>query len=243
MKKLRFTLIVLLLFAGCVAGFAQGTFPQDVAVSADTTLGSSHMNHVVLATAGALGITLTLPAASSWHNSYSCILRVDSGAGDVTIARAGSDTINGAASYVLHSQYQFVCLLSDGSASWEIIGERAGAVTSFGTVIDGGGSALATGFAGMAEIHTSTAAGCTITNWTVEAPNEAGSIVVDIKRSGTSIIGTGNKPTLTASQEAAEVAVSGWTSTAIADQDKLTFNIDSASTLTWVLVSVRMTCP
>jgi hypothetical protein len=120
-------------------------------------------------------------------------------------------------------------------------------VRSFGVTIDGGGSSIATGTAHFAQIHTPTSAGCTITEWTVLA-DQSGSIVVDIKRATyanfpttASIVGSGNKPTLFSAQKNT-ATVSGWTSTAIADKDIIEFNVDSASTATWVLVSVRMTC-
>lgn len=106
---------------------------------------------------------------------------------------------------------------------------------SFGITIDGGGSAPATGSKGFAVIPY----GCTITNWYIVG-DVAGSIVVDLKRSGTSIIGgSGNKPTLSSVQRA-NAAVASWTSTAIAANDEIEFNVNSASTLTRVNLIIEV---
>lgn len=119
---MRLCLLFFLLWCFPKAVFAQGTFPQDVTVSIDTTLTSSHMNHWVNVTAGAGGITLTLPANASWANSYTCIWRVDAEAGNLTITSAGADTINGVTSIALPTQYQWACLTADGAGLWEAFG-------------------------------------------------------------------------------------------------------------------------
>jgi hypothetical protein len=78
---------------------------------------------------------------------------------------------------------------------------------------------------------------CTINNWYISSVNPldgtavSGSIVIDIKRSGSSIIGGGNKPTLS-SASANNASVSGWTSVAVAANDKLAFYVVSATTVT-----------
>jgi hypothetical protein len=101
-------------------------------------------------------------------------------------------------------------------------------VASFGITIDGGGSSPSTGSKGFITIPY---AG-TITNWYLAA-DTSGSCVIDLKRSGTSIVGGGNKPTLSAAQFG-NAAVSGWTSTAISAGDIIEFNLNSVSTLTRV---------
>lgn len=82
----------------------------------------------------------------------------------------------------------------------------------------------------------------TITDWYLVTTGDSpsGSIVIDVKRSGTSIIGAGNKPTLS-SGTSANAAVSGWTSTAVSANDAFTFNIDSASSLTGVTLMIKIT--
>ena len=69
----------------------------------------------------------------------------------------------------------------------------------------------------------------------------SGSVVLDIKRLGTSIIGgSGNKPTLS-SQTFSSALVSSWTSTLISDGDVLEFNIDSVSTITKLNLVLKIT--
>ncbi len=95
--------------------------------------------------------------------------------------------------------------------------------------IDGQGVVISTGSAGFGTAPLSG----TITGWKIlNGENLAtGSIVIDIKRSGVSIIGAGNKPTLsTAIQNTANV--SGWTSTTLTANDILEVNIDSATIIT-----------
>lgn len=107
------------------------------------------------------------------------------------------------------------------------------AISSFGFAFDGGGSVLTTGSKGQIAIPYA----CTINSWYVYNKSGAagltGSIVVDVKRSGTSIIGAGNKPTMSSAQSATAAAAS-WTSVTVAAGDILEFNVDSVSTFTWV---------
>jgi hypothetical protein len=105
-------------------------------------------------------------------------------------------------------------------------------------VIDGGGSAITTGNKGQVYIPYA----CTINAWQVIA-DQVGSIAVDILRANlavpvTSIVGGGNKPTLTA-QQLVVAAPSGWTSTALAVDDFIAFSVTSVTTVTRVTVSLR----
>jgi hypothetical protein len=72
------------------------------------------------------------------------------------------------------------------------------------------------------------------------AADQIGSVVIDVKRSGTSIVGAGNKPTLS-SAISGNAAVSSWTSVAVTAGDILEFNVDSASTLTRVNLVIKAT--
>jgi hypothetical protein len=87
----------------------------------------------------------------------------------------------------------------------------------FGLTIDGGTSVITAGSKGFITIPYA----CTITNWYATS-DASGSIVIDIKRSGTSIIGAGNKPTLSSAQRA-NAAVASWTSVAVSANDELEF--------------------
>lgn len=106
-------------------------------------------------------------------------------------------------------------------------GAQGSTVGSFGITVDGGGTVISTGSKGYLVVPYN----ATITNWYV-ASDVSGSIVIDVKRSGTSIVGGGgNKPTLSAASYAT-AAVSGWTSTSITAGDVFEFNVDSVSTVT-----------
>lgn len=97
-------------------------------------------------------------------------------------------------------------------------------IRSIQCTIDGGASTPATGSKAFLTVPVA----CTLTNYYLAA-DASGSAVIDIKRSGASIVGAGNKPTLAAAQTA-NAALSGWTSVAVAAGDILEFNLDSVTT-------------
>lgn len=89
-----------------------------------------------------------------------------------------------------------------------------------GCSIDGLGSAIVSGQVGFSAIlYTGT-----ISSWTVIG-DISGDVVFDIKRNGVSIIGAGNKPTITSDLNASDVP-SGWTSTTVTEGDIIEYNID-----------------
>lgn len=67
------------------------------------------------ATAGA--IVLTLPAASAGFRPVR-VMKTDSSGNTVTVQRAGSDTINGATTNVLSTQYAAKTYIPNGAAFW-----------------------------------------------------------------------------------------------------------------------------
>lgn len=81
-------------------------------ISSNTTLTIAvNTNYLISATGGAGGITITLPAASTWAGQTVTIKKVDSGVGAVVVA----GTIDGVSNYNLNQQWQYVTLKSDGS--------------------------------------------------------------------------------------------------------------------------------
>ncbi len=99
--------------AGSVA-FTQTT------VTADTTLDDSYF--AVFADASAAPLTLTLPSADTCPTRIYVIKKIDDSANTVTITTATDlETIDGATSISLGTQYDFRMLQSDG-ANWFIIG-------------------------------------------------------------------------------------------------------------------------
>jgi hypothetical protein len=108
-----------------------------------------------------------------------------------------------------------------------------------------GGSTLAAGVYCDVEIPYA----CTITAWRLLA-DQTGSIVIDIWRDSyanfpptdaDAMPGTGKEPTLSSAIKAEDTNVTDWTTDDIAAGDILRFNIDSASTVTRVLLSLRIT--
>ena len=113
-------------------------------------------------------------------------------------------------------------------------GATGSSIGSFGLYTDGGGSVITTGSKALV-ISPYIA---TITDWYMTS-GITGSAVVDIKRNGISIIGSGNKPTLS-TQNYATAVVNSWTSTSVSIGDVLEFNIDSVSTITNLNVVIKI---
>lgn len=115
-------------------------------------------------------------------------------------------------------------------------------VGSIGISFDGAGSSIVAGSTRAITIPYD----CTISSWTVLA-DQSGSISVDVKRSTfagypsiSSLVGSGNKPSLTSVQKNAATP-SSWTVTYINAGDSVAFVVDSASTITWVSVILWVT--
>jgi hypothetical protein len=110
-------------------------------------------------------------------------------------------------------------------------------------IIDGGGSAITTGIKGDIQIPFA----CTINSWTIMA-DQSGSIVIDVWKdtfanyppTGADSITGSAKPTLSAAQAATSSTLTGWT-TSISANDIIRYNVDSASTITRVTISLTVT--
>jgi len=107
-------------------------------------------------------------------------------------------------------------------------------------IIDGGGVAITTGAKGQVRIPGP----ATVLSWYVIA-DQVGSIAVDVLRANNavpsvSMIGGGNKPTLTAAQFSGRVVPAAWTSTVLAAEDWLTFSVSSVATVTLVTVDLQL---
>lgn len=110
--------------------------------------------------------------------------------------------------------------------------------SSVGQIIDGGGSVVTTGQKGQIYVPFP----MTITNWWVMA-DQSGSVTIDVLRANnavpsSSIVGAGTKPNLSSSQFTT-AAPSSWTSTTLAANDFIVFNITgSPSTVTRVSIAL-----
>ena len=80
---------------------------------------------------------INLPAASTCKWMTVAFKKIDSSANAVTITPNGSDKIDGAASFSLNGQYSYLIIVSDGSASWNIISQTPPSVQSASTTVAG----------------------------------------------------------------------------------------------------------
>jgi hypothetical protein len=130
-----------------------------------------------------------------------------------------------------------------GATEWDEahdIGNLADAAIEF--VIDGGGSAITTGVKGFIEVPF----GCTITAVRLLA-DQSGSIVIDIWKDSYANYPPVDADSITASAPATissatkseDTTLTGWTTT-IAAGNILGFNVDSATTITRVTVSLSV---
>lgn len=188
-----------------------------------------------------------LPPVANVPGCFFILSKSDSSANAVTVTPDGTEKINGLSSVLLSSQYDNITIFA-GASGWEIIGFGTPASISnlkkgaAQVIFDGQGSVITVNNYVEIEVPYSG----TITDWVIRSINPAdgtllsGSIVVDIKRSGASIIGGGNKPTLS-STSSNSAAVSGWTSVAVTAGDILAFYVVSATTVVKVLTAINIT--
>jgi hypothetical protein len=80
----------------------------------------SNTDTVIFADATSGNVTITLPTASSIAGYRFYVKRIDSSGNTCSIARSGSDTIDGQTSVSVSQQYTSLTVVSDGSA-WYII--------------------------------------------------------------------------------------------------------------------------
>ena len=94
--------------------------PSTTRVTASAAISvSTGQSVVVLVDASSAPVTITLPLASASSNATVQVKKVDSSANLVTVARSGTDTIDGLASYTgLSAQYKAVGFAADSSNSF-----------------------------------------------------------------------------------------------------------------------------
>ena len=98
----------------------------DTLISTAYTLATKTASYTETATTGEVialctltaGFTATLPTAVG--NTAKLVFKKMLSAGQITIAAAGGQTVDGAASAVLNNQYESITLVSDGS-NWAIV--------------------------------------------------------------------------------------------------------------------------
>lgn len=210
------------------------------------------------AAAGQNSITLTpnanTPAVSSYTDlapSFSYVAaQTSNGSVTLNVASIGSrqaykwngQVAMGSGDSIAGSVYKatFLTALNGGSGGFVV--DAVGVtnnITAVEFIIDGGGSAITTGVKGFIEIPFA----ATVASWAVMA-DQTGSIVIDILRANNavpsvSMIGAGNKPTLSSAQYNFQLP-SSWTSTTLSQTDWLGFSVSSASTVTRVTALLNL---
>jgi hypothetical protein len=124
----------------------------------------------------------------------------------------------------------------------QVLGDLIGPSGNIEFVIDGGGEAITTGIKGDIEVSTA----CTITQVTLMA-DQTGSIVIDIWKDTyanypptvADTITASAKPTLASAAKSQDSTLTGWT-VAVAAGSILRINVDSASTITRVTISLKV---
>jgi len=97
-----------------------GSFALDVtSTSTDLTLNSTH--HTILVDATGAARTITLPTAASSARRIYTIKKIDVSANAVTLDGDGSETIDGATTQPINTQWEYLRVQSNGTA-WFIIG-------------------------------------------------------------------------------------------------------------------------
>jgi 1,6-anhydro-N-acetylmuramate kinase len=78
-------------------------------------------DRIVAATGGVSGISLILPQAATMQYKTFTVVKVDAGAGAVTLDAYGTELINGQQTYVLAAQWNRVTVWCDGT-QWIVVG-------------------------------------------------------------------------------------------------------------------------
>ncbi len=99
-----------------------------VAISANTNLTAQHMNRIIEVTTGAGTITVDVPQAEHVKGNWITVVKVDSGAGSVTLSRqAGTENFQpgDTSTITIASQYDYVTVYSmDDEDDWLITDRR-----------------------------------------------------------------------------------------------------------------------
>jgi len=113
---------------------------------------------------------------------------------------------------------------------------------TIGATIDGSGGTITVGQKGYVQVPYA----CTINSWRLIA-NASGSIVIDVWKAAAPTIPTvantitgSALPTLSSQQTAASSTLTGWT-TSVAANDIIGFNVNSATTVSWVILQLLVT--
>jgi hypothetical protein len=98
-----------------------------VAARTPGTATTGNLRNLFLCDCTGGAITASLPAAASVDNGFIVAFKKDDvSTNSLTIAPAGSDTIDGVASLIVSAQYDSFVLVSDGVSNWNIMSYKHG---------------------------------------------------------------------------------------------------------------------
>lgn len=104
--------------AQAAASAASGMYSAVQDKSANYTIVAADAGDLIRVSTGSGAVTITLPAISAVGDGFKiAVVKWTSDASAVNIARSGSDTINGATSAQIGSQYSQIILVADGETS------------------------------------------------------------------------------------------------------------------------------
>lgn len=131
--------------AAAAASAASGMFSAVQDKSADYTVVSGDAGDLIRVTTTGGARTITLPAISSVSDGFKvAIVKWTGDTNGVTVARSGSDTINGATSYAIGSQYNSATFVADAeTAQWFAVASGLGSTNVLVDSFNGNGSTVA----------------------------------------------------------------------------------------------------
>jgi len=214
---------------------------QQIAVTSGTTLLTSASPYFTVFS-GSTNQIVQLPNTSTLTVGQSFLVMSNCTSG--TTIYLQSYTGVALQSLVYNTQVVATCLSTSGntSSAWDIAYmNTSNAIGGFGASLLGSGGVINTGYA----VAITVPYAMTITGWNIVSIGSlgllSGSIVVDVRNSsGTSLVGSGNAPTLS-SASSANASVSGWTTTAIPSGTIILFYVTSAITVQNVTVEITGT--
>ena len=175
--------------------------------------------------------TDTLAVAASGDFAFGAVVILSDSSGTTTLQNI--DALDATTTTTIESAMSNldVAAIASGSSLIE---------ASIPLIIDGGGSAITTGLKGDIEVPFD----CTITAARVTS-QVSGSIVIDVWKDTyanypptvADTITASAKPTLSSAQKSEDTTLTGWTTT-LSKGDWLSFNVDSATTVTRVTLSL-----
>jgi len=119
------------------AAAASGMYSAVQDKSANYTVVTGDAGDLIRVTTTAGAVTITLPLISGQSDGFKiAVVKWSSDANGVTVARSGSDTINGATSYSIATQYSSATFVADFETNqWFAVSGLSGATTGSGAIV------------------------------------------------------------------------------------------------------------